>query len=383
MAAGVVRAPVLVVAAGGGGDALAAYLVARSLSLPADSCVFATVVWERTIFDPSPGPRSPSDFTGLRPVADENHLLTPDAALHGEGETFVPRLGESLGVGYHLLDLSRGAQGVEAQLAELYQHYRCRSVLIVDVGGDILATGDEEGLSSPLSDSLVLAGASGFGRNSVVAVTGLGLDGELSYDRVRRACRTLRLEGPGSAGEWSLRPDVVRQHLEVFRWFPSEVTGLACLASVGCNGVAEIRTAGIHVTVEQRKADIELLAYSPTLKRNALASRFRKTTTFRQAENILRRSGRKPETDVERDKRERLSDEMNAGEPADLSHQEEKLLEYSRSVFDREVDFLTMRRIAEILKISHQDLLRFIEYLSDRHPQRIRPPVWRTRSSDA
>ena len=55
----------------------------------------------------------------------------------------------------------------------------------VDVGGDVLARGDEQGLASPLCDAVMVAGALRVaGRvKSLLAVIGPGCDGELTRPR--------------------------------------------------------------------------------------------------------------------------------------------------------------------------------------------------------
>ena len=52
-------------AAGGGGDALAALFVHRALSPEGERAVVASYSWDRFILDPQPGPRCPADFYGL------------------------------------------------------------------------------------------------------------------------------------------------------------------------------------------------------------------------------------------------------------------------------------------------------------------------------
>ena len=103
----------------------------------------------------------------------------------------LPRLAAELPATLYLLDASEGAAGLGAQLQELAGILRADRVLIVDGGGDILATGHEAGLRSPLGDSLVLAATDGLDRDVQVLVAGLGLDGELSEDVLLQRCARL------------------------------------------------------------------------------------------------------------------------------------------------------------------------------------------------
>lgn len=58
----------LIVAAGGGGDAVAAAMLDVALYGDEDQAVILTYAWDRLLVDPVPGPRGPSDFTGLEPL---------------------------------------------------------------------------------------------------------------------------------------------------------------------------------------------------------------------------------------------------------------------------------------------------------------------------
>src|SRR5450759_5758423 len=49
---------------------------------------------------------------------------------------------------------STGVCGLRAQIAELADAIKARTVTLVDVGGDIIARGDEPELLSPLADSM-------------------------------------------------------------------------------------------------------------------------------------------------------------------------------------------------------------------------------------
>jgi hypothetical protein len=63
----------------------------------------------------------------------------------------------------------------------------CDLLVFVDVGGDVLAQGDEPGLRSPLCDAITLAAASLLGDRGhqvLAAIFGTGCDAELTQDEV-------------------------------------------------------------------------------------------------------------------------------------------------------------------------------------------------------
>jgi hypothetical protein len=62
----------LFVAAGGGGDALASLLLSRQLGTSGQVPIVASYSWDRRILDPLPGPRSVTDFEGVRQLTPHN-----------------------------------------------------------------------------------------------------------------------------------------------------------------------------------------------------------------------------------------------------------------------------------------------------------------------
>ncbi|AZS84411.1 DUF1152 domain-containing protein [Streptomyces griseoviridis] len=85
-----------------------------------------------------------------------------------------------------LIDPGNGAEGITRQLQDLITHLRPTSIDLLDVGGDVLARGDEPILRSPLADSLTLAACAQVGASVSLLVAGPGLDGELPHEELRK-----------------------------------------------------------------------------------------------------------------------------------------------------------------------------------------------------
>ena len=103
------------VAAGGGGDVIAATMLAVR-ELTDDSVVVATFSWDRLIVDPLPGPRSVDDFVDLiSPVAGVHQVTSSTTCRPPAGST-LPRLAGSLPAQLFLLDASTGAVGLGRQM---------------------------------------------------------------------------------------------------------------------------------------------------------------------------------------------------------------------------------------------------------------------------
>ena len=179
----------LYVAAGGGGDAIAAYAIARALHDERAPAV-ASYSWDRFVLDPAPGPRRAKDFDDLTHHEAECWEVTRQTRLRS-GARSTLTIGAGLTDGrWFLLDPHRGAVGVREQLDAIADIIGADELVAVDVGGDILTHCDEPGLRSPLADSLTLAALTGADLPATVVVAGPGLDGELPAALVEERCRS-------------------------------------------------------------------------------------------------------------------------------------------------------------------------------------------------
>lgn len=235
----------LYVAAGGGGDALAAALLHRAYG-PSGPATIATFSWDRLIVDPLPGPRSFADFEGLETVGRLEHVVTARTRPISPAGSTLPPLARDL-VGplastLVLLDPSGGAVGLREQLAPSMQAIDADALVVVDVGGDVLATGEEAGLRSPLADALVLAAARGLSPDARVWVAGPGVDGELTAHHVLSRAHSI-----GGVALPHFPSDVAALAIPVLRWHPSEATALFVAAAQGVRGLVDIRSGGMPV----------------------------------------------------------------------------------------------------------------------------------------
>jgi len=121
--------------------------------------------------------------------------------------------------------------------------------VLADVGGDMLATGAEPGLASPLCDAIVLASALHLSAELEVVgcIFGSGCDGELTHAEVLE-----RIAAVARAGIWtgthSPDPDSARELLGLADLVPTEASLMAARSALGEIGPAEIR--GGRRTVE-------------------------------------------------------------------------------------------------------------------------------------
>lgn len=230
----------LYVAAGGGGDALAAAML-HAATAPGARAVVATYAWDRLLIDPLPGPRPAADFTNLASVGADLWQVTADSAPVAPAGSSLPRMAAGLDAQLLLLDPYFGAVGMGAALAEAVRAFAPSRVTLVDVGGDVLARGQEAELKSPLADLLALSCCARLDAEVEVAVLGVGLDGELPPDYTRQ-----RIAEVGGRPGPRLQPAHVEVIAPLLTWHPSEASGMLAASAGGVRGLVEVRDAGSH-----------------------------------------------------------------------------------------------------------------------------------------
>jgi len=352
------------VAAGGGGDALAAAIIRRAIG-HAQPAVIATYAWERLIIDPIPGPRTTAEFDGLRPVGRSNYAVVPTTVPRPPAGSTLPRLAAELDDELVLLDPADGATGLRTQLAELVSLYSADAVIVVDVGGDAIARGDEPTLLSPLADGLAVAATIGIEIPVTVLVAGAGLDGELSEAQV------LAVTGPEPVRR--LGADDITPFRGVLDWHPSEATALLAAAALGLRGRVEMRDAGLGVTLTDRSPDVYSLALEQVVEHNRLAAALTDTTTLSESEDIARAVCASCELDYERTKAN-VRRAANRGQVT--APDDEAIRTFEVDAAARGVDYVTFRRIAEVTDLTPEAARNLRRHLATTRPDQYVWPLW-------
>ena len=243
----------ILVAAGGGGDAITAAALPVPLNLSQPVAIM-TYSWDRLLIDPVPGPRSVQDFTGLSRPADNVWEVTQDSQPVPPAGSSLPRLASSLPGRLLLLDPSAGAAGMAEQIAAAAELFEADNLVIVDVGGDALTTGDDPGLRSPLADQLAIAACMRTELPARLVVAAPGVDGEIDADTLRR-----RLKDLHSQRLPTLTADDLDPIRSVFQWHPSEASGLLLAAADGHRGYVQVRDAGDQIALTDDTASLHSL----------------------------------------------------------------------------------------------------------------------------
>lgn len=270
-------------AAGGGGDAVGALLARRALGDADDRPpLVTTCAWERLRIDPVPGPRARTDFTGLGLVGGEPCEVRPDSDTVPSGRSVLPRLAETGGARIFLHDFEGGAVGLGVQLQQLATSLDADNLVVVDVGGDMVARGQEPELLSPLADSLTLAGALEAGIPTSAVVLGPGADAELPEGEVLG-----HLGGINANVAGRITTDDVRDLGAVLSWHPTEASALVAAAAMGLRGAVAMRRGRAPVPITPRTAEVWRISH-PNWQRFPLARALQETDSLAAAERVMR-----------------------------------------------------------------------------------------------
>jgi hypothetical protein len=191
-------------------------------------------------------------------------------------------LAETCGARIFLHDFEGGAEGLTVQLQRLAASLEVDRLVVVDVGGDIVARGSEPDLRSPLADSLTLAAALGAGLPTLVVVIGPGVDAELPERDVLGL-----LEEFGGEAVGSITAVDVRGLEAVLSWHPTEATALVAAGAGGIRGRVAMRRGRDPVPVTARTPTIWAVS-SATFDSFPLAGALQGTTSLPEVEVVMR-----------------------------------------------------------------------------------------------
>jgi hypothetical protein len=369
----------LIVAAGGGGDAVASVMVDRALYGGGEPAVVLTYAWDRLVVDPVPGPRGPGNFSGLLRLTPNVHAVPADARPIAPAGSTLPRLAAELAHTFALIDPHHGAEGIIRQIEELILHLDPTSIDVVDVGGDILARGDEPTLRSPLGDALTLAACAQASRSIRLLVTGPGLDGEVPAADLRE-----RL-GPTVL---TLVAEDVEPISGVLEWHPSEATAMLAATALGVRGMCDTQSGELPVPLTDEGPTVHEVDLDDALGHNRLAMALRTTAGLAEAEQYSREICGRSEIDSERRRSAEFSADQPPGPPgagldpdpgADPGAALARLAAYEADARGRGITHATFGRLAEALDLgaTRPQALALREFLAGVRPEHYDRPLWR------
>lgn len=363
-------AETLLVAAGGGGDAITAAALPPVLQL-AEPPVIMTYSWDRLMIDPLPGPRAATDFVGLRNLAPHILEVVPSTTLIAPAASSLPRLAGDLPARLLLLDPTGGAVGMATQIRAAAEFFGAADIALLDVGGDALTNGDDPGLRSPLADQLSIAACVRTGLTTRLLIAAPGIDGELPPEVVLARLHALRAEQLPHLTSSDIEP--IRN---VFRWHPSEASGLLAAAASGRRGLVEVRDAGDQVILTATTTAL-FAADAKAVLETTPAPRLMASQSLVQAETIVREVTGISEISYETEKARRLRNQP-IHTPA---HSDLPVVDgHAREANARGADYISMRRLSELLNIATVDAFTELgRLLAIERPDNYEPSIYHTR----
>jgi hypothetical protein len=295
----------LVIGVGGGGDVVGALATARFLEFCGLECVLGGLSWERSVFDPIPGPRRLSEVANVRVLHPRVWMANPKSRTNTGVFFAESKMAAAQGQEILLIDVNGGVNEVVEGLEVALKEFETDLLVGLDVGGDSLAQGDEPGLRSPLADSIMLAAFTELekrGHRTLWAVFGYGSDGELTVDEIELALSKLAAAG-ALLGAWSLTSKVAAELEAVIRTVFTEASAIPVKCFRGAWGETKIRSGQRSVRLTPLTTLTFFLSATKvfdTLSRPAQA--VRESSSLEAANDALHAIGIKTELDLERDR---------------------------------------------------------------------------------
>ncbi|MEB3778758.1 MAG: DUF1152 domain-containing protein [Desulfurococcales archaeon] len=294
---------ILVFGAGGGGDALGAVHLYIKLSNLGAEPLLGSIVWERFILDPHPGPIPIEALIGAERIGWSLALVNGNTKAIRFGRELKPqvvRIAGALGIEALYIDASKGGEGVLQALRDAIDKLGVEAVIGLDTGGDIIARGCEEDLWSPLADAMSLYALASIDRPSLIALLSPGADGELPMDTVLRYISAIASRG-GLIGVYGLTRSEYRYMRELSKHTISEASLIPLRAFEGEHGEALIRGKTRRVAINPVSAATFILDPKVIYEWTPLGKAVKNTRSVKDASRALNEMCIYTELDLEED----------------------------------------------------------------------------------
>ncbi|MGC9153448.1 MAG: DUF1152 domain-containing protein [Vulcanisaeta sp.] len=238
---------ILVIGIGGGGDVVGSSIT-YNLAINEDiNATLGAVLWERYVVDVVPGPIRIQELRNAEIIGNYLAIVNENTYAIREGRYVVPQIANVLsvikddGLG---ISISGPVTAIARELTDYVNKYGVDAIVGIDVGGDVLALGNEDGLYSPLADSYsvaILAKTQEYtGVPVILGVTGPGVDGELDRDYVLMRISQLASKGALLGAYGPTRTDISLLE-DILTKAVTEASRLVYKAAKGAYGGASIR----------------------------------------------------------------------------------------------------------------------------------------------
>lgn len=299
----------ILIGIGGGGDVVGTIPTAGLLRMFDIEYILGGLPWERFVYDPVPGPRSFDEIKNARPLNDTVWFANKDTVTTTGVRFAESEMAEIYGNEVLLFDITRGVAGVIDGLLKAMKGLGADLVIGIDVGGDCIAFGHEEGLASPLADAIMTAALREIQIqkefNAILGVFGYGSDGELTPQELEKSLSVISGEG-GFLGAWGITPSILRELERVTSKVHTEASRIPVECAKGARGEGAIR--GETRKVYLSTASTLTFYLSPQVVYEKVSEPARLVSTSKsieEANEALHSIGLFTELDLERERQKR------------------------------------------------------------------------------
>ncbi len=294
----------LLIGIGGGGDIVGTIPTADLLGLFGVECIFGGLSWERSVFDPVPGPRTFEETKNVRKLNDVVWYANKESVTSTGVKFAESGFSEVYGQETLLIGIHSGPEAIAHGIVDAARKLGADLVIGIDVGGDVIARGNEPGLMSPLADAIMTAAFARLESEipSFIGLFGFGSDGELTLKELESSMRLILKEG-GVIGSWGITQDALRRLEEVIAVVPTEASRLPTLYAKGEFQETTIRSGTRNVSLSM--ASTVTFYFSPNVlyeKFSKLAKHVSDCKSLEEANDALHSLNIHTELDIERDK---------------------------------------------------------------------------------
>jgi hypothetical protein len=285
---------------GGGGDIMGTLPTSEYLNVLGVKTTLGSVGWERIVIDPRPGPRSLDEILNIEKISESTAYVNKNSHT-SDGVYFqCSNMANFLNEKTVIVDVSKGVLKISGGLQETADKLDLDLIVGVDVGGDILASGEELGLRSPLCDAMMLAALRFLKIPTVIAVFAPGCDGELTLNELVKRFE-LVARNSGYLGARGITPEDFSKMSKAMKYVKTEASFLPLRAWKGEHGIFKLRNGS-------RSVDLSILStltfYFDTkvvYKLSPIANALRGAKNFEEANQKLHKLGITTEYDLELD----------------------------------------------------------------------------------
>lgn len=294
----------IIIGIGGGGDIVGTIPTADLMGMFGIECVLGGLSWERSVIDPMPGPRAYDEVRNARKLNDVVWFANKDTVTSTGVRFAESGAAEVLGKETLLIDIHPGPMAVTEGIFNAAEELGADLIIGVDVGGDLLALGNEPGLMSPLADSIMTAAFAELEKRmpAIMGLFGYGSDGELTHDELERSMSVLAREG-GLLGSWGISREALSLLEKLIAVVPTEASRAPTLYARGESSDSSIRSGRRQVSLSM--SSTVTYYFSPGVLYEKLSVMSRAVANARsllEANECLHRLGIYTEYDIELDK---------------------------------------------------------------------------------